>query len=338
MKRVKVWDLGVRISHLLFGVLVLAAFLTCEEDENTALHTRVGLVLFGVVVFRVVWGFVGTRYARFAQFVRTPREVVAALKAMVRGAPKHFIGHNPVGAVMVVTLLATLLIVAVSGIVLSQGPEWSGPLPLSKSTVHAVKELHEAAAWALPVLIALHVAGVLLSSVLEKQNLILGMLTGFKRTSGPTAIEPPALAARTAGFLTAVGVGIAAVMLLWRLMPIGSAEAATGALSAYEQAARAEDSAFERFDPARGRALYFDEHDGRTGKVSCATCHTADASRPGRSPAGKVIDPLAPSANPQRFTDTATSAKWFDRNCKQVLGRTCTARERGDFLSYLLTL
>ena len=138
-------------------------------------------------------------------------------------------------------------------------------------------------------------------------------------------------------FLAAL-VGLAAVLLLWKLMPIGNAEAATPMLSRYEAFARAEEPGFTRFDAARGRALYFEEHDGRTGKISCATCHTSDPTRTGRSPVGKVIEPLAPSSNPSRFTDAATADKWFDRNCKQVLGRTCTSRERGDFLTYLDTL
>ena len=335
MNKVKVWDLAVRLSHLLFGVLVLGAFLTAEEDSLVPVHTRVGLVLLGVVLFRVVWGFVGSKHARFTDFVRSPRVVLAELSLMARGKAGHFLGHNPVGAVMVVTLLATLLGVALSGIVISQGPEWSGPLLMSKSTAHAVKELHEALAGALPVLIVLHVAGVLLSSLLEKQNLIAGMVTGFKRGEPP---PPEPRGARTAGFLFAALVGLAVVLLLWRLMPIGSAEAASPLLSRYETAARAEDQSFTGFDPARGRALYFEEHAGRSGKVSCATCHGADARQTGRSPVGKVIEPLAPSANPSRFTDSATADKWFDRNCKQVLGRTCTARERGDFLTYLETL
>ncbi len=340
MKRVKVWDIAVRGSHLLFGVLVLAAFLTSEEDDSTPLHTRLGLVLFGVVLFRLVWGFVGSRYARFSEFVRSPREVMAALRQMVKGAPKHFVGHNPVGAVMVVTLLATLVTVTVTGILLSQGPEWSGPLLMSKSFAHGVKEVHEVSAWALPVLIALHVAGVVLSSVLEKQNLIMGMVTGFKSAPTQTPEERPAFVARFAGFLTALVVGLAAVLALWRLMPIGEAEAAVSSplLSHYEAMARAEDPAFKGFDAARGKTLYFEEHDGKTGKVACATCHTPDATKTGRSPAGKVIDPLAPSAEPTRFTDAAKADKWFDRNCKQVLGRTCTGRERGDFLTYVQTL
>ncbi|MDP1821684.1 MAG: DUF1924 domain-containing protein [Archangium sp.] len=339
MKKTKVWDLAVRLSHLLFGVLVLGAFLTSEEDDFIPIHTRLGLVLLGVVLFRVVWGFVGTKHARFADFVRSPKEVLEALRGMMRGQPGHFVGHNPVGAVMVVTLLATLVTVTVTGIIVSQGPEWSGPLLMSKSVAHSVKEVHEAAAWALPVLIFFHVAGVLLSSFLEKQNLVAGMVTGFKRADPSTPLgETGGRLARTAGFLTAVLVGLGVVLLLWRLMPIGSAEAATPLLSRYEAGARAEDPTFTRFDAARGRALYFEEHDGRTGKSSCATCHTSDATKTGRSPVGKIIDPLAPSANPERFTDAAKADKWFDRNCKQVLGRTCTSRERGDFLTYLDTL
>ncbi len=334
MKKVRVWDLAVRLSHLLFGVLVLGAFLTSEEDHLVPVHTRIGLVLLGVVLFRVVWGFVGSKHARFADFVRSPRVVLAELREMIRGKAGHVTGHNPVGAVMVVVLLATLFAVALTGIVISQGPEWNGPLLMSKDTAHAVKELHEALAAALPVLIVFHVAGVLLSSFLEKQNLIAGMVTGFKR--GEPAVE--SRAARRAGFLLAALVGLAAVLLLWRLMPIGSAEAATPLLGRYEAAARGEDPSFSGFDASRGRTLYFEEHEGRAGKVSCATCHGADARKLGRSPVGKVIEPLAPSANPGRFTDAATADKWFDRNCKQVLGRTCTSRERGDFLTYLQTL
>ncbi|MFZ5441812.1 MAG: DUF1924 domain-containing protein [Myxococcota bacterium] len=338
-KRVKVWDIAVRTTHLLFGVLVLGAFLTSEEDAWTWLHTRLGVVLLGLVAFRIVWGFVGSRYARFSEFVRSPREIRAALREMIRGTPKHFLGHNPVGAVMVVTLLVTMVVVTLTGIVISQGPEWSGPLAMTKSTAHLVKEVHEAAAFALPVLIVFHVAGVILSSVLEKQNLVLGMVTGWKRAPEDVQVEvEPSLVARGAGFLVAALVGLAVMFGLWRLMPIGEAEAATAVLSSYEARAKTEDPGFRGFDAARGKALYFEEHQGKTGAVSCATCHTPDATKTGRSPAGKIIDPLAPSANPERFTDLAKADKWFDRNCKQVLGRECTARERGDVVTWLQTL
>lgn len=343
MKRVKVWDIAVRLTHVALGCLVLGAFLTSEEDDTVPLHTRLGLVLLGVVLFRLVWGFVGSRHARFKDFVKSPREVLAAARAMVRGKPETHLGHNPVGGVMVVALLATLFTIAATGIVVAMGPEWNGALTgvLSKSSAHAVKELHEGAAGLLLVMVAFHVTGVVVSSLLEKQNLVKGMVTGYKRA--PDALEPVSIAAssRAVGFVAALAFSVGAVFLVWKLLPVGTAEAAPPAsavLSQYEARAHQEDPSFKGFDASRGRALYSEEHPGKNGNVSCVTCHTEDARREGRSPVGKIIEPLAPSANPQRFTDIAKADKWFDRNCKQVLGRTCTARERGDFLTYLFTM
>jgi cytochrome c553 len=86
----------------------------------------------------------------------------------------------------------------------------------------------------------------------------------------------------------------------------------------------------------RSAALYRAEHPGRNAQtVSCASCHTADPKQPGRSRAGKRIEPLAPAANPERFTDAAKVEKWFRRNCGDVLQRECSAREKGDFIAWL---
>lgn len=333
MKRIKVWDLAVRLSHLAFGALILGAFITHEEDALIPLHTRLGLALFGVVLFRIAWGFVGSKHARFSDFVRGPRAVLEELRLMLRGKASHWLGHNPVGAVMVVTLLGTMLVVTLTGIVISQGPEWSGALALSKDTAHAVKEVHEAAAFLLPALLVFHVGGVIASSFLEKQNLVLGMVTGLKRAE-PNEREDE-LPSRMGRLLVSALVALAAVFFLWRLMPIGEAEAASPLLPALEAAAKKEDPAFTSFSAARGKTLYFEEHDTKSGKTSCATCHTDDPRKAGRSPVGKNIEPLAPAVNPQRFTDQAHMDKWFDRNCKQVMGRACTARERGDFLFFV---
>ena len=86
----------------------------------------------------------------------------------------------------------------------------------------------------------------------------------------------------------------------------------------------------------RGAALYRTEHPGRNGEaVSCAGCHTANPTQPGRTRVGKRIEPLAPAANPQRFTDAAKVEKWFRRNCQDVLQRECSAQEKGDFITWL---
>jgi cytochrome b len=336
--RLKVWDVIVRGTHLLFAALVLGGFLTSDDDENTVLHTRLGLVLLGLVLLRVSWGFVGSQYARFSQFVRSPRVVIAELKQMSRGTPGEYVGHNPVGAVMVVALLVALLVVTVTGLLVALGPEWSGPLAMSKALAGGVKELHEVAAWTLAGMVGLHVCGVVLSSVLEKQNLVTGMITGFKRAPSTTVAEPPAFAARAAGFALSTLVCATLVFLLWRLMPIGAAEAASPMLETYAREAKAGDPSFTGFDAARGKAFYAAAHPSKSGELSCATCHTPDPTKPGRSPVGKNIDALAPSATPDRFTDQRKTDKWFDRNCKQVLGRVCTARERGDLVTWLFTL
>lgn len=181
--------------------------------------------------------------------------------------------------------------------------------------------------------------GVILSSVLERQNLIKGMVTGFKRADD-AHVEPssPGALRLSAGFLMALVLAAAAVFGLWRVLPVGEAAAAPALLSTYEREARAESATFTGFDAARGRTLYVSEHPTKNGATSCATCHGTNARQPGRSPVGKRIDPLAPSANPDRFTDAAKAIKWFDRNCTQVLGRPCTAVERGDLLTYLSSL
>ncbi|HMM46821.1 MAG TPA: DUF1924 domain-containing protein [Thiobacillaceae bacterium] len=87
---------------------------------------------------------------------------------------------------------------------------------------------------------------------------------------------------------------------------------------------------------ARGATFYRAEHPGRDGsKQSCATCHGASPTQTGKTRVGKAIEPLAPAANPQRFTDAAKVEKWFRRNCKDVLQRECTAQEKGDFIAWL---
>lgn len=93
------------------------------------------------------------------------------------------------------------------------------------------------------------------------------------------------------------------------------------------------------FTAERGRALYLSKHRAADGKMrSCSLCHTDDPRHQGRSDVGKPIDPLAPAANPKRFTNADDVEKWFRRNCRWTLGRTCTAQEKGDFITYLFSL
>jgi len=112
-----------------------------------------------------------------------------------------------------------------------------------------------------------------------------------------------------------------------------SADSPASFMAHYAQQAGVAASALS---PARGEALYRGEHPGRNGAArSCASCHTANPKQAGQTRVGKRIEPLAPSVNPQRFTDAAKVEKWFRRNCTDVLQRECSAQEKGDFIAFL---
>jgi hypothetical protein len=109
-------------------------------------------------------------------------------------------------------------------------------------------------------------------------------------------------------------------------------------LDFYATQAKAADPAFAGFSAERGEHLFRSEFSGgKPDTPSCTACHTKDPRKVGQTRAGKDIDPMAVSANPERYTDQAKVEKWFGRNCNNVLGRECTAKEKGDFITFMLT-
>jgi cytochrome b len=166
---VPVWDRFVRLFHWGSAGLVLLAYLT--TDDARGLHEFAGYAVLVLVATRVVWGIVGTRHALFISFIAGPRAVLRYLMLLRAGrAPRH-LGHNPAGGAMIMALLILLTIVAGSGW-LSQTDAWFG--------VPWVDRLHHVSAHLLLGLIALHVAGVIVSSWLHRENLVLAMITGRK--------------------------------------------------------------------------------------------------------------------------------------------------------------
>ena len=131
--------------------------------------------MLGLIGFRLLWGFVGTHYARFAQFMVHPVEVVAYLRCLLQGKPAHYVGHNPAGAVAIVLLLLLGLLISVSGVVLYQ--EWGDE--------DLWGELHEIAANFMLGIVFIHIAGVVISSRLHRENLVRAMLTGYKARALP---------------------------------------------------------------------------------------------------------------------------------------------------------
>lgn len=206
---VKVWDPLVRIFHWSLVTAFIVAFATHEDVGDV--HIVAGYVVLGLLVFRIVWGFVGTRHARFSDFIYPPSTVLAYLKGLTTGNIKHYLGHNPAGGWMVLALLVSLSVVSFTGLK-AYGVEGHGPLAgevnlsiLNTAQAHGdehqvvdehgnVKtvgeddegfwhELHEAATDITLALIFLHLLGVVVSSRLHGEKLVKAMITGNKEQS-----------------------------------------------------------------------------------------------------------------------------------------------------------
>jgi cytochrome b len=164
-----VWDAPVRVFHWLLVLSFAGAYLTAESERWRLVHVTLGYTLAGLLAFRLLWGVAGTRHARFTNFVRGPAAVMQYLRTMLSGAPAHFTGHNPAGAVAIVLMLAAGVVIAVTGWATYNevGGEW-----LSK--------LHEGAANFMLAVVGVHIAGVVLASRLHRENLARSMVTGRK--------------------------------------------------------------------------------------------------------------------------------------------------------------
>jgi len=204
---IRVWDPVVRIFHWSLVAAFTIAWLTGEEEESR-LHELAGYTVIGLVLIRIVWSFVGTQYARFRDFIYRPSTVLAYARDMLAGKSKRYLGHNPLGGMMIIALLLSLLAASVTGLVLQGAKEGTGPFAaITASTAvtapavisRAVaddddkennggngeadetwKELHEFFANLSLLLVVLHIAGVMVGSLAHRENLVRAMLTGRK--------------------------------------------------------------------------------------------------------------------------------------------------------------
>ncbi len=178
--RILVWDAPVRVFHWLLAFSFAGAYLTAESERWRLVHVSLGYTMAGLVAFRLVWGIMGTRHARFADFVRGPRAVAAYARSLVMGHPRHYVGHNPAGALAIVGLLA------LTGVVVFFG--W---LSYNDLAGDWAEEVHEAAANVMLGLVGVHIAGVLVSSVLHRENLVRAMVSGRKLGATSDGIASP---------------------------------------------------------------------------------------------------------------------------------------------------
>jgi cytochrome b len=198
-RRVKVWDLSTRLFHwLLVGLIavgVVTGFVTPEWWMGV--HIWAGYGLVALMAFRLVWGLFGPEYSRVVSFLYPPRDTLEHLRGLLLLRPPHYVGHNPTGALMVFALMGVLSALVATGLLVLGGEEKQGPLSavISYSVGDAAKHVHRWLVVLLLAMIAGHVAGVLIESLLMHDNLVRAMITGWKCLP-PEAPVPTPRAAR----------------------------------------------------------------------------------------------------------------------------------------------
>lgn len=190
--RVKVWDLPIRLFHWLLVLALIGCYATAELGVlDMQWHFRFGYLILGLLVFRLLWGFVGPRYARFGQFLRGP----GAVWAYLRGDGRRWVGHNPLGGWAVLVLLLAVLFQVVTGLFNGDDIEWFGPLYdlASSSTQKFAHRWHDSGFYVLLALIGIHVLAVLGYLVIKRQDLVSPMVHGSKEGAAEDAAEPGSL-------------------------------------------------------------------------------------------------------------------------------------------------
>ena len=167
---VRVWDRFVRVFHWSLVGLIAAAWLT---EDLKSVHHWIGYTVLALVAARLVWGVIGTPHALFSDFVYGPAQVLTYLRDLGRGQERRYLGHNPVGGVMILSLIVTILATCISGWLMLTDRFWGSS---------AMESIHEIAATAILVLVVLHVSGVLWESRRHSENLVRAMFTGLKRS------------------------------------------------------------------------------------------------------------------------------------------------------------
>lgn len=188
-----IWDFPTRLFHWALASSFAVAWLTAESDPWLAVHVFCGYLMLGLVVFRVLWGFVGSHFSRFASFALSPSRGLAYLKEVMAGRAARYVGHNPTGSLAVYLFLALTLVIGVTGILLLGAEERHGPAAgwFSLAQGDGFQQVHELAAIVMLVLVGVHITGVLMESRVHKENLARSMVDGHKLASPDTPAGQP---------------------------------------------------------------------------------------------------------------------------------------------------
>ncbi len=192
MQRIRVWDLPTRVFHWVLALCVVGSFVTVKIGGNAMVwHGRIGVTVVGLLAFRLVWGFVGSTYARFTQFVRGPHAIRDYLRGQWQGE-----GHNPLGALSVLAMLATLALLVATGLFANDDIAFEGPLYalVGKEFSDRMAGIHRLIEPLTILLVLAHLCAIAYYVRFRKQTLIMPMVTGWKDGAGETAKGGGALA------------------------------------------------------------------------------------------------------------------------------------------------
>ena len=211
-----VWDIPTRIFHWLIVALVALSFVSSKIGGNAMqYHEWIGVTIIALLVFRVFWGFLGSRPSRFTDFVKSPAAVWRYAKGMVKGNSKTYLGHNPLGGWSVIAMLLVLMLQACLGLFANDDIITEGPLYLwvSKETSDWLTKVHRLNQYVLMGLISIHLFAVAFHYFVKRENLLKPMITGIKHWSGDN--EAPAIVSAWLAVVIAVFVGCGVYLLIY---------------------------------------------------------------------------------------------------------------------------
>lgn len=221
VKEQLVWDLPVRIFHWAFVCVLIGLWYTSEQDNGLIeIHIKLGYIALGLVLFRIIWGFCGTKHAKFRNFLPNLSQIKIYIKDARKGNVSNFIGHNPLGSLMVIFILLAVLLQATFGLFISDDVFSAGPYNgvLSKEIEKLFKTLHSNGFNVIATLSFLHIVAVLYYLIFKKQNLIKPMLTGKKLLNNANRNE----SIRHSKLLRAVLIAIVVMVFVYWLVVINA--------------------------------------------------------------------------------------------------------------------
>lgn len=191
MTKVRIWDLPTRVFHWSFATACIVAWVTGEDARYTDIHLYAGYLAAVLLIFRLVWGFIGGRYARFSHFITGPRALIEHFRHLTDRHHDHGRGHNPAGAVAIVLMLLLIFALSVTGLIVLGGEEGFGPLAglFTIEQGDAIHIWHTWFGWAWLAVVFMHLGGVVLMGIIQRESLIVSMVTGDKE-GGLAEAEP----------------------------------------------------------------------------------------------------------------------------------------------------